>query len=405
MDSSPLRTAGPLRTGTPAQSRGFSLIELLVSTIVVLVVMAGLFRVLMPQQRAISVEADSADLQQRLRVAASMLTSDLLLAGAGPDRGARAGPLHYFFAPLLPRRLGSRNPDQPGTFKTDTITLVYAAGGAAQTTIAQPMPALSADAVVALLPGCPISDPACGFKTGMNVLIFDDTGSFDMFTVTSVTGASLHLEHNFPDGPRRYAAGSTIVEATIRTFYLKADASTDTFQLVKYDGGRGADVPVIDHLVELEFDYFGEPQPPVVQRPLEEPLAPWTSYGPRPPAAGVATTGYPPGENCVFALAASTPVPRLADLGGQPGLVQLTAQELSDGPWCPDSISPNRYDADLLRVRKVAVRLRLESQTASFRGAAGWLFKRAGTSDGGGRLVPDQQVQVQVAPRNLNLAR
>jgi hypothetical protein len=216
---------------------------------------------------------------------------------------------------------------------------------------------------------------------------------------------SLHLEHNLQDGPRSYAAGSTIVEATIRTLYLKADASTDTFQLVKYDGGRGADVPVIDHLVELAFDYFGEPQPPLLQRPLDEPIAPWTTYGPRPPMADVATTAYPAGENCVFALAASTPVPRLAALGGEPGLVHLTARELSDGPWCPDSISPNRYDADLLRVRKVVVTIRVESQNASLRGSAGWLFRRAGTSDGGGRMVPDQLVQVQVAPRNLNLAR
>jgi hypothetical protein len=267
------------------------------------------------------------------------------------------------------------------------------------------MPALSADIEVAPAAGCPVNDPTCGFKAGMNVLIFDDTGSFDMFGVTSVTGTSLHLEHNFADGPKWYAAGSTIVEATMRTLYLKADASTDTFQLVKYDGARGADVPVIDHLVELVFDYFGEPQPPLVQRPLEEPLAPWTTYGPRPPVADVATTAYPPGENCVFALAASAPVPRLAALGGEPGLVRLTPQELSDGPWCPDSVSPNRYDADLLRVRKVVVTLRVEAQTAYLRGPAGWLFRRAGTSDGGVRMVPDQQVQVQVAPRNLNLAR
>lgn len=386
---------------------GFSLIELLIAMLLLLVVVAAMFRVVGPRQRGITVEAETADLQQRVRVAVDALSIELLMAGNGADRGDRAGSLAYFVAPVLPYRRGFRNADQPGAYKADTITIVYVNGGAAQTTIAQPMLAQSGDATVAAGPGCPATDLSCGFKVGMTALVFDDTGAFDAFAVTGVQGSLLHLEHNLADEPRSYQAGSTIVEGTTKTYYLKTDAATDTFQLIRYDGGRGADLPVVDHIVSLEFDYFGEPQPPLLRKPIEDPDGPWTTYGPKPPPAGVvAGTTYPAGENCVFTLdALSKPAPRLPTLGADPSLVHLTPALFEDGPWCPDPISPNRYDADLLRIRKVAITLRVEVSAPSLRGRGGPLFIRPGTSDGGGRMVPDQEIRWQVAPRSLNLWR
>ena len=35
--------------------------------------------------------------------------------------------------------------------------------------------------------------------------------------------------------------------------------------------------------------------------------------------------------------------------------MKLTAGQLTDGPWCPNATSTNRFDADLLRIRKVRV--------------------------------------------------
>ncbi len=102
--------------------------------------------------------------------------------------------------------------------------------------------------------------------------------------------------------------------------------------------------------------------------------------------------------------------PRLATLGVPgSGLVRLTASDLTDGPWCPDAASPNRYDADLLRVRGIRVTLRVQTGSHQLRGAlaAGEdaLFARPGTSRGGYRLVPDQAIGFDVSPRNLNVGR
>jgi hypothetical protein len=132
---------------------------------------------------------------------------------------------------------------------------------------------------------------------------------------------------------------------------------------------------------------------------------PFTSYGPKPPAT--AQGGYAAGENCIFTYDGVTePAPRLPSLGvvGS-GLVKLTAAQLTDGPWCPSAASLNRWDADLLRVRKIGVTVRVQAASDALRGPASALFSRGGTSRGGDRWVPDQEIRFQVSPRNLNLGR
>jgi hypothetical protein len=87
------------------------------------------------------------------------------------------------------------------------------------------------------------------------------------------------------------------------------------------------------------------------------------------------------------------------------GPVLLSSSMLLDGPWCPDETRVNRFDADLLRVRRVSVTLRVQAAAASLRGPAGSLFRRAGTASSAARYVPDLEVHFDVAPRNLNLER
>ena len=86
-------------------------------------------------------------------------------------------------------------------------------------------------------------------------------------------------------------------------------------------------------------------------------------------------------------------------------MVPLTAAQLADGPWCPNGVNANRWDADLLRIRKIGVTLRVQSAVAALRGPAGVLFTNGGTSRGGSKWVPDQEIRFQVSPRNLNPGR
>jgi len=89
-----------------------------------------------------------------------------------------------------------------------------------------------------------------------------------------------------------------------RTYYLRSAAAPGTFELMQYDGGL-SDLPMLEHVVRLSFEYFGP-----------------------------ATTGGP--------------------------LVRLEPATLVDGPWIEDA-ARRMFDADLLRVREVRASLRLES--------------------------------------------
>ena len=98
-----------------------------------------------------------------------------------------------------------------------------------------------------------------------------------------------------------------VIGETATTYYWKRD----TLQLMQYDGGR-SDLPMIDHVVQLAFDYFGPAS-----------------------AAGTALIRYDPGV-------------------------------LADGPWIEDA-AHRRFDADLLRVSEVRIALRLEATAVSLR--------------------------------------
>lgn len=387
---------------------GFSIVELLIAMGITVCVMGSALSIVSGVQLGFASEGERADMQQRLRVATDAVSKDLLMAGAGAFQGARAGPLDFFLASVVPWRQGSLGLDPAGTFKTDTLTVVYVPPAtAAQTTVRQSVPAQSGSVSLNIDAGCPPNDPLCGFAAGMDVMVYDETGSYDTFRITSAQAGLLQLQHTMVDTPQWYAPGATIVEAASHTYYLKADAATDTYQLMRYDG-VSSDAAVVDHVVGLTFEYFGESVPPLLLKPVTEPTGPWTTYGPRPPPRDVQPTTYPAGENCAFQLDATTlqPVPRLAALGdGTTTLVKLSQTQLTDGPWCPDGANPHRYDVDLLRIRKIAVTLRVEAALAALRGPAGVLFSHGGTSRAGNRWLPDQEVRFEVAPRNLNVGR
>jgi hypothetical protein len=385
---------------------GFSLLEIVIATGLMLIVTASVFSMMHPAQGAFSTELEAADLQQRLRVAADTLTKDLMMAGAGAYSGLRRGSLSYVFPPVLPFRRGTANDDPAGTFAVDRITVIYVPTTAAQTTLSADLDPASLTLQVTAQTNCPPSVNLCGFTKDMSVLVYDDTGSYDVFPITSVIDGSAQMTISRPaDAGATYAAGARVVEAVSHTYYLKTDTTTGISQLMRSDGAANADVPVVDHVVGLTFDYYGEPQPPTMMQPLSEVTGSGTTYGPKPSPNAVAP--FAPGENCVFIDDGSpTPAPRLATFGtGAQTLVQLTAARLTDGPWCPNATSANRWDADLLRIRKVTVTLRVETAAAALRGPAGVLFAHGGTSRTAGRWVPDQELTFQISPRNLNLGR
>ncbi len=204
-----------------------------------------------------------------------------------------------------------------------------------------------------------------------------------------------------PDPPGAYKSDTiTVLGPGVRTYWLRVDEAAATYQLMSYSGGVSFDVPVVDHVVRLAFAYEGDPQPPTMIRPLDDPDGPWTTYGPRP--SRTAIPPYGARENCVFAdNGTMMPDPRLPTLAAGVAPIDLAPGLFTDGPWCPDPAAPDRWDADLLRVRSISVLIRVQAALASLRGPAGSLFLHGGTAQGGSRLAPDVEVRFRVSPRNM----
>jgi hypothetical protein len=310
-----------------------------------------------------------------------------VIAGAGPYQGAISGSLIKYFAPILPRRAGSTAPDAPEVVRTDAITITYVPNTYKQTSISEGMPNTSAELKVYQPKNCPNDEDLCGFHEGMEVVIFDETtGSYDAFTITQVQGPAGHLQHRGQTFSREYEKDAVITEMQSNTYFLDRAAK----KLMR-DDGAGNIVPLVDNVVDLRFDYFGDPSPPLM--PV--------------PSSGVA--------NCVLDAAHDPVLPVLTPDEGS--LVRLTAAMMSDGPWCGGGT--NKYDADLLRIRKVRVTLRVQAANPSLRGmdpgsvAVGGcnpspyagMFMCPGSAPGGERFVPDFTVTFDVTPRNLNLTR
>lgn len=371
---------------------GFTLVEMLIASAIMLTIVAATFALVHPADGIFKAQPELADLQQRVRVSVDAVSRDLVMAGAGFSAGPAGGPLFKYLPPVVPYRIGERDGDPPGTFHPDAISVLYVPVTAAQGTIRGAVSPDASDVEIAASPNCPLTTATrvCGFEKGMRVVIVDTGGRWDAVTVADVQPDTWHLQ--FVRGVRvPFTAAAQIAQVAMHTYYLKTNANTGIPQLMHYDG-EVTDAPLVDHVVQLEFQYSGDAQPPA---------------HPTPPDIDVDDPNdmWPAGENCLFAVLDGQHAPRLPALAAGSGRVALTSGELTDGPWCPDGVVNNRFDADLLRIRRIHVTVRVQVAMASLRGPAGVLFTHGGTATSAYRFVPDQQINFDISPRNMNPGR
>jgi hypothetical protein len=346
-----------------APQAGYILAEMLVSAAIAGALVGVLVHFAIAAHAAVAVQSDVVDLHQRLRVVADALRHDLLAAGAGPSSGI-AVPLIDFLAPIRPARIGS-GADPELSHHADRISITFVPDTRSQTALRAGMAGPGSPlAIDTGAPGCPAGG-ACGFARGDRALVFS-ADAHDAFTVAAVDPAAGTVTPSAPLS-HTYSAASRVVAIVQRVYYLDRPGR----RLMVYDGDR-SDVPLVDHVVDLRFTYYVDPAARAV----------------RPPPAGAASCAYAPGD---------PPVPLLDELDGSaPALVPPA--RLTDGPVC--GIAPHRFDADLLRVRRVGVTIRVETESAELRGS-GPAFATRGRSLGGPKYVPDLQVTFEVAPRNM----
>jgi Tfp pilus assembly protein PilW len=349
-------------------TRGCGLIEMVMATAIGCVLLGVLLQFAASAHASAGVQSEMADLQQRLRVGLESMRHDIMLAGAGPSRGPGRGPLANTFAALVPARTGAAGADPELSFYPDRISVLYVPDDGAQAKLSADMPtAASSIAIDGTGAGCRPAT-ACDFVAGTDALIYEPSGAggaHEVFTVSSVDIATSSLTPA-ASLSRAYSGSARVAAVVQRVYYL----DTTGKRLMVYDGAR-SDVPLVDHVVDLRVAYYADPRPESVAAPA-------------------------PGEsNCAYTGA--PPVSLLTNLGGAAPRI-LTAALLTDGPVCGQS--PHRFDADLLRLRRVSVTIRVEAESAEFRGRGG-AFTTAGLSRGGVRFVPDLEATIDVTPRNM----
>jgi prepilin-type N-terminal cleavage/methylation domain-containing protein len=383
-------------------SKGVTLIELLVALAIALVAAAGIVKLADDARVFFLVQPEVMDVTQRARAGVDLLIAELTSAGAGASLGPDAGPLIRWIPPVIPSRYqGSGASDPAGSVFPDRVTLVTATEAVPLLAVRGAMAAPSAAVPIAGQAGCPVGDDVCGFRDGQRIAVFDRAAAFDLATVrapAALPGAPFGSAL-LPHDPSMVAKAfreeddARVVEVRAVTYYFDRARS----QLRRATGPR-ADAPVLDDVVGLSLRYFGERAPPASPRP----------------AAGVA--------NCLFDAAGVPSLPSLPpDDGDQ---VEMTDALLTDGPWCggdpsggagPSGGGPSggagsgasagavaaAFDADLYRLRRIRVTLRVQASAVWARGRDPNLFQRPGTGMAFKLLVPDYVITFDVSPRNL----
>ena len=299
--------------------RGYMLLELVIGAALTCAVSAVLFQFAIAAQAAVAIQGQAADQQQRLRVAAEALRHALLMAGAGPSRGEGRGPLIRVFPPVMPARLGVMNPDPELTARDDRISIVHLPEARAQTALRSAMAAPSSP--LAIDGDAPGCMPttACDFAAGDRALIYDPAAEGGAHEFFTVAAVDPARALLTPSAPLNRSYAAGARVALAIIRTYYLDAAGK--RLMVYDGDR-SDMPLVDRVVAMHVAYVAE-----------------TPLGP------------------------------------------LSTAQLADGPFMGES--PNRFDADLLRIRRVRITLRLQSESPS-------------------RAAGDLEATIDVAPPNMD---
>ena len=328
---------------------GFSLVETVMALALTLLVLGAIFEMARPAASLNQSLPETANVQQRLRHAFDRLHTDLLAAGRGTVL-VSPGSLGRFLPSVVPYRLGFRADagEHRRARSNGVTTLSVSRTSGSETTTLSPIAGPNPVVRLGTGPGC--APPVCGFGARDLLLVFDERGAWELFRVRGTGAMTLELERAHAT-TTMFAPGAVVAPIDLHHYY----ADTERLQLRHYDGWQG-DFPLVDDLVDLRFRFFGDSGAQVCN-------------GPAPTSAG----------------------------GSR---VEIGLAELRDGPWCGPAGLP--FDADLLRIRAVAVHLRVQSAVEELRGADPRFFARPGPAPGARGMVPDYAVTFTVAPRNLS---
>lgn len=373
------------------REQGFTLIELLIACLLLAAVTGAVAALAVPARNAFDRTLGAADLSGGSRSALERMMLEIREAGSGAAVGHNRPALADIVAITLPlASLDDSSVVTPGR----ALRIMRIALAAPQGLLLQAVNAGDTTLPLDTSSRCTNVGTACGLAPGVPAVIFDASRAVSFSIAAIGPGGLVHAASGLPVG---FAAGAVIAATTPSSYGLRTD--TDGSQRLVRASPGGAEQPVLHNVVDFEVRLEGRSAAPQPGTDLDQS----PTYGPAPPrpTQDDLRDSWGPGENCTIARdGEGRAIPRLATLPTAPEPATLTTAMLIDGPWCPDSSDLARFDADLLRVHSIELRLRVEAAAAVLRGPAGRLFRRPGTERNASRWVPDIETRLTVRIRN-----
>lgn len=216
-----------------ASEAGFSLLELLIGSVVSTLVLIGVGTMLTSIQENAADSQARIDTQQEARMALMRVQRDLQIAGVG------LASLQPPFATILPRADGGIdiriNPDKITTFLTD-----------GQSSGSDALEVNSTD----------------GFEIGQTIAVYDPSGSVDLATVTGINGDE--IQHT--GLTQAYTQPGSTAVTVVRTVTYRLTGDAAPFQLVREVDGTNAAI-LANEVVAFDLVYFDDSQPPLAFTP------------------------------------------------------------------------------------------------------------------------------------------
>ena len=244
------------------ERRGFSLLEVLISTAISLVRDAD--RLPARSRRANELASDRC--ARRLAAAGASGGRHALAVAARSRRAVRRpasayGPLSRHLPAVLPRRIGARGADRSTSSGGDAFTAIRVVADTTHAALSLPLASGSTPIELATVPGCAVPDVRLRRR-----LDRDADRSRRLRTTSSPSrsarGASLTVRVLAVPA----AAARTASAHRCSRSIPPRSSSLRLSVLHRYDGDA-SDVPAIDDVVAIEVRYYGATQPPVWPRP------------------------------------------------------------------------------------------------------------------------------------------
>jgi hypothetical protein len=243
-----VRVSRAARRCRHARSAGFTTLELLIATTLLMVITAGVAAMAGPMRDLAERSMGRADGTGGARFALDRIVSDLREAGSPPSllpAGARFDALLTTILTL--EGLGSAVPRSPGA-AVRTLSVPHLAP---QGVLAAP--AVAGSVLLQLDPASPCTavSPVCGFVAGTNAVLLDSAHA--AIVAIQAVGPASEVRLQSPLATA-FDAGTTLASIVSTTYGLRSEAD-GSWRLVRVRDGT--EQPLLDHVVSFSVAASG----------------------------------------------------------------------------------------------------------------------------------------------------